>query len=200
MAFFDKKFGQKLLFRLFLHSTYQSPRNLKFAGALSPWRWQKRAAGRKQPFRALIYGVYFVSIGLERQANSTSYDTCILLDNWYDNWYSTLPTQFLPRRSTVGLPEVLFWSATLGWKSLPNPHQYTESVSDRLASPLRPTRRHHGGTHLRLIVRYTWGRNATRFVSMNTKAGQNNAGQPATTTPRRHPARHAAEIWLGRFW
>jgi len=29
------------------------PGNLKFAGALSPWRRQKRAAGRKQPVRAV---------------------------------------------------------------------------------------------------------------------------------------------------
>jgi len=46
MAYFDKKFGQKWLFRLFLHSTYQLSRKSKFAGALSPWRRQKRAAGR----------------------------------------------------------------------------------------------------------------------------------------------------------
>jgi len=52
-AYFGKIFGQKWLFRLFLHSTYQSSRKSEICSAISPWRRQKRAAGRKQPFRRL---------------------------------------------------------------------------------------------------------------------------------------------------
>ena len=105
--FLTKKLAKSGYFDCFCIVRTNHPGNLKFAGALSAWQRQKRAARRKQTVRAacakpwlrqsaraqapcpclmLCYGVYFVSIGLERQANSTSYDTCMHSDIFAENF------------------------------------------------------------------------------------------------------------------
>ena len=62
-----------------------------------------------------------------------------------------------PRNSPGGYAGLVRAVRTLGGKLLLNPHQYTESVRDSLASPLQPTQRGHSGTHVCLTVRYARG-------------------------------------------
>jgi len=51
-AYFDKKFGQKWSFRLFLHSTYQSSRKSEICSRHFSLMAAEKATGRLQPVRA----------------------------------------------------------------------------------------------------------------------------------------------------
>jgi len=51
LPFWTKKLAKSGYFDCFCILRTNHPGNLKFTSALSPWRRQKRAAGRKQPVR-----------------------------------------------------------------------------------------------------------------------------------------------------